>query len=703
MNQSLYPAGPDRVFEEKLHPSPAFRRQALKVAAAIILFIVTYFALLATATLLAIGCGYAGLWLISTVSFFGILLGIALIFLGLAVLYFLIKFAFARQEEDKSDRQEISEQEQPELFAFIRQLSKDTGAPFPQKIFLSPAVNASVFYRTSFRSMFLPERKNLEIGLGLINSLNLSEFKAVMAHEFGHFSQRSLKLGSFTYNANRIIYNMLNENNSYNEFLSSVGNVHTVFAIFAHIIAGIANTIRAILNVIYGIINKSYMALSREMEYHADTVAASVAGGNNLISSLARTEVAADCYQYALDSANEWLADKKQYPVNIFSNQLSYYQSVASEYYLPLKNGLPDISYAFVTSFGASRIRYNEQWASHPTLLQRKTNLEAANMNAAPDESSAWVIFRDAEKLQESFTRNMCQEVAQDSQYTAYSNAAFDQWVKEKTEAKRLPAAYKGFYDKRIIDPRDHHPKRSAAAPAESFDALFNDTNARLWTTITSNQKDVELLKSFQVQDTGFKSFDFDGVKYTIDDCYNIIAQLEVEINAQLEQQHQLDQQARDFFFTHAGQRRGELEQAWLQYKQVYEIQEERRKQLEAMGEKMQYILNEPLSRSQLCQLTDKFIQEEEASFKTLLQQLSDQPDSPFDEPLAVLCREFIASGHRYYDDANNVFLQYEIQLLGKLINKLNRWWYQQQFAAYKSLLETQLRIYEQMHAPALS
>jgi len=33
------------------------------------------------------------------------------------------------------------------------------------------------FYNSSFWSMFLPVRKNLEIGLGLVNSINISEFK----------------------------------------------------------------------------------------------------------------------------------------------------------------------------------------------------------------------------------------------------------------------------------------------------------------------------------------------------------------------------------------------------------------------------------------------------------------------------------------------------------------------------------------------
>lgn len=127
------------------------------------------------------------------------------------MLVFLVKFIFAVSQDVNSDRVEITEAEQPRLFAFIRRLAGETQVPFPKKIFLSSNVNACVFYNSSFRSMFLPIRKNLEIGLGLVNSVNLSELKAVIAHEFGHFSQKSMKLGSFTYNVNRIVYNMLAE------------------------------------------------------------------------------------------------------------------------------------------------------------------------------------------------------------------------------------------------------------------------------------------------------------------------------------------------------------------------------------------------------------------------------------------------------------------------------------------------------------
>jgi Zn-dependent protease with chaperone function len=45
----------------------------------------------------------------------------------------------------------------------------------------------------------------------------------------------------------------------------------------------------------YGVINKNYMSLSREMEFHADAVAASVSGSENLITALKKLEISDAC------------------------------------------------------------------------------------------------------------------------------------------------------------------------------------------------------------------------------------------------------------------------------------------------------------------------------------------------------------------------------------------------------------------------
>src|SRR5262249_56724551 len=70
-------------------------------------------------------------------------------------------------------------------------------------------VNAAVMTHTGLTSLFWPTGKDLLIGLGLVNVLTLSEFKSVLAHEFGHFAQKSTRLGGYVYTANRIIYDLV--------------------------------------------------------------------------------------------------------------------------------------------------------------------------------------------------------------------------------------------------------------------------------------------------------------------------------------------------------------------------------------------------------------------------------------------------------------------------------------------------------------
>lgn len=63
---------------------------------------------------------------------------------------FLLKGFFKRRRMNRANLIEIQASDQPELFAFIEQLCTDTGAPRPKRVYLSPDVNAAVFYDSSF-------------------------------------------------------------------------------------------------------------------------------------------------------------------------------------------------------------------------------------------------------------------------------------------------------------------------------------------------------------------------------------------------------------------------------------------------------------------------------------------------------------------------------------------------------------------------
>src|SRR5262249_49724011 len=160
----------------------------------------------------------------------------------------------------------------------------------------------------------------------------------------------------------------------------------------AMVTAKIAGGIQWVLRGVYTIVNKAYMGLSREMEFHADAMAASVAGGNNVISSLSRIQVAAGCYQTALNEAGD-RGKGNLGSRNLFANQSTVFRRFGEEHQLPLEQGMPAISYSFVASFSTSRINFKNQWASHPTLEERKRNLDGLGIDMAADATSAWSMF----------------------------------------------------------------------------------------------------------------------------------------------------------------------------------------------------------------------------------------------------------------------------------------------------------------------
>jgi Zn-dependent protease with chaperone function len=403
----LYPATPVNVPFSITQPSAAFKKEVGGVMGSIVLFFIVYLLLFLLSIGLVIGCVYAGIAIIIHItSFIGIFAGVGVIGLGIMVFIFLVKFIFAVSRFDRSNSIEITEPEQPELFGFIRQVTKDTQTPFPKKIYLSPDVNACVFYDSSFWSMFLPVRKNLQIGLGLVNSLNVSEFKAVMAHEFGHFSQRSMKLGSFVYNVNKIIHNMLYENTSYSNVLGSWASVSDVFALFANITAKIAQGIQWVLRQMYAVINKSYMSLSREMEFHADAVAASVSGSKSLVTALRRIELADAGYNIALRKCDDLYKEKK-ISNNIYQNHKTVLKHLADEFKLAEDHDLPVVTDDFMASNNTSRINFKDQWASHPSTEDREKHLLQLSVDAEIVAEPAWALFRDKEQLQLQLTQKV--------------------------------------------------------------------------------------------------------------------------------------------------------------------------------------------------------------------------------------------------------------------------------------------------------
>lgn len=689
MENSLYPPSPVLDNPDKIGVSAEFRKQVSKVIGSIILFFIVYLLLILASVALAVACFYAGIFLIITMpKFFTLIIGAGLIAVGGSVFFFLIKFIFAVSKNENPARVEIKQANQPRLFAFIRKLTEETRTPFPKKIFISPDVNACVFYNSSFWSMFLPVRKNLEIGLGLVNSLNISEFKAVLAHEFGHFSQQSMKLGSFTYNTNRIIYNMLYENSSYGNFLSKWGNISGWLAFFAGITIKIAQGIQWILRGMYKLIIKNYYSMSREMEYHADAVAASVSGGDNLVSALRRLEVAASCYHTAIEEANLQLKEKKK-SKNIFNNQLVVFRSIGKDYGLPMGEGIPEVSAQFLNSFSQSRINFKDQWASHPTLEERKGKLDELDLRIAAIDRTAWEIFDNPEGLQEELTNNLYPTMNSGEKLDHYDGKEFEQIWTNRQQGYSLPEIYNGFYKGRFIELREWDLNTVCnSVEGLKFEEIFTPANGKFHESIQSNESDLELLMAIKEKRLDLKTFDFDGQKYLASQCDEVIRVIQNETNHQKEALAKLDKEAYCYFYHNGRKAKEQFRRNYEDFKTIsieYEdFVEVANKAINSLQPLYHGAVTLGLVQSIIGDIKEIYEPKLKDFYRMVLKE-NIFCGSQLTEDL----QKFIDSDYHYF--LNNEFLNNELNEFTNLAVKLGNELSNYRFRVYKKMLEEQL------------
>lgn len=686
----LYPATPSPVNEEITRPSPGFKREVGKVLLSIFFFLLVYLVLLFLSGLLTIACFYIG-FKIMTAGFhiLAVLAGIGLMGVGVMVFIFLIKFIFSYSRTDRSAYIEVTEAEQPALFGFIRQLTTDTQTPFPKKIYLSNEVNAAVFYDSGFWSMFLPVRKNLLIGLGLVNAINLSEFKGIMAHEFGHFSQRSMKLGSYVYQVNRIIYNMLFDNSGYSGFLQGWAEIHGIFAIFASITAGIARAIQWILQQLYGWLNQTYLGLSREMEFHADAVAAAVSGSESLISGLRRVELAAAAHDFAIGKCNELIRDKKRLN-NLFNGQSIAVRMMIDKYQLPASNGLPVITDENVFSANSTRVNYKDQWASHPSTDDRVRHLRKLNISAAIEDEPAWVLFANRADLEKQLTEKVYEPIMGAGAMEEIDAAIIEEHYTTEKELFTLPAGYNGFYSDRLFPVMDIEAIAAIPAP-EDLSMVLTKEAAGLTKTIQALENDIGLVKAIAEKMIAVKTFDVDGIKYKQPDAKTVLLKMEQELSQLKAAQLHTDQQAMACFLKKAelNGKGDALKKMYTDYYAERSATEELLQLVNRIADILQPLFTgQPITAEQVATLFSDFRNREEPLFKKTLREWMDKGAFSHDKSMSEEVNQYLNATYVYHHETGlfeTEIMQLHAMLTGPL-EAVNRF----HFLHFKKLLNQQ-------------
>jgi len=558
-----------------IQTSQDFRKKGQAAVFSIILFVIVYILLFISAIALTVACVTGGIMLIAAKPmFFTLMIGLGMASFGLLIFYFLIKFLFKKHINDRSYLTEIKQKDEPGLFTMINEIVKQTGTDFPKKVYLSYDVNASVFYDSNFWSMFLPIKKNLTIGIGLVNVCTKQELKAILAHEFGHFSQRSMKVGSYVYNVNQIIFNLVNDDESYKNTIQRWANASGYFAIFAGLALKFTQGIQWILAKMYSYVNIRHMALSREMEFHADEVAANIAGSIALEESLLRMDLADNSYNNVINFYENKIKENKA-SRNIYKEQAYVMGFLAKESGLETKYNLPVVKLEEAGIFNKSKLVIENQWASHPSTEDRVARLRKLDIKKDSDNNSARSLFKNFEEIEEKLTAKLFSNVKYESEKLDLELDHFKEEFETNYNKDTFDKIFNNYYDNK--NPNQLNVSLSEPSAVElTFDELFGKDKIESAYTLIALQNDRSTIEAISKKEFIIKTFDYDGTKYKADNAQKLIPKLESQIKALEEEINQNDINIYHYFLNLSKDQYKEYEfrnaySAFVNYDKSYE------------------------------------------------------------------------------------------------------------------------------------
>ena len=267
----------------------------------------------------------------------------------------------------------------PRLSSLVRHIAVTLGEQIPGEVYLLPDANAWVTERDSASATH--NRRVMGIGLPLMQALTVSEFRAVLAHEFGHFFSGDTRLGPRVYKTRSAMARVIQNLGSGSDFLNFLRRFVWARLVHSLVVGAIIAYWKAFLRIT--------QLIFRRQEYRSDELACHLAGSDAFIEGLQKVHTASA----ALDSY--WKA-----VVN---------PAIAAGYRPPLADGFarfiaaPVISKAASESL-ASALKQSQTnpYDTHPPL---KSRIEAARLiqrksDALEDRVPATTLLDNLDSLE---------------------------------------------------------------------------------------------------------------------------------------------------------------------------------------------------------------------------------------------------------------------------------------------------------------
>lgn len=164
---------------------------------------VYYYISLPMVILLVIGVTASVIYAFLMIGHIFIKLVLILGFGAIATIYKMIRSLFIKIESQDPGRALLPE-EAPGLWQLTREVAAAVGTRPIDEIRVTPGCDLAVYEKGSFREKATDHAKRILIlGVGVLNDMRLNAFRAVLAHEYGHFSHRDTAGGDVALRVDR--------------------------------------------------------------------------------------------------------------------------------------------------------------------------------------------------------------------------------------------------------------------------------------------------------------------------------------------------------------------------------------------------------------------------------------------------------------------------------------------------------------------
>jgi Zn-dependent protease with chaperone function len=318
-------------------------------------------------------------------------------------------------------------------------------------------VQAAAVPESSMVNLFVHPRYSLMLGLGLVNFLNLSQFKAVLAHEFGHFTQKSGRTDRYVFTALGVIDAVTHGPDAFDRLLDGVRRSGSL-GFLAAPPQGIIWCLRKFLAGAFWGLLYSFKSLRRQKEFHADLVAVTAAGSDAIIHGLYRSVFA----DMALGQAVTDLRTAAEH--GLYTADLFHHQNHAAAFLRKIKNE-PELGEIPPPPEGAgpadaprlfkpSDVDQPSMWADHPPLYERELNAREQFVEAIPDDRSPWLLVHDAPTLREKVTWRFYRVGLKLPKDTLITEAdVVQKFIDDEHADTTFDPKYGGAYDERPVRP----------------------------------------------------------------------------------------------------------------------------------------------------------------------------------------------------------------------------------------------------------